>query len=296
MDAAEKLFKDHDPLFEYNFNELDNYYNSSYNVDLEDEYLGFRRFRFNYYAVKALQARIYMYLGKKSEAYSGAMEVINAVDKKGSKMLDLAGAADINANHFALPSECILALSNSDIEDNIGTSTSSSNTTTVLYLTESQFEKDLFAGQSVAINNRVYLWNRTQDLQGNIKPKLKKYDQPESSSSTSLEVLSSQYQVIPLIRLSEMYLIAMESTTSLDEANRLYSIYMTARNVVAGPLTQETLTTEILREYRREFFGEGQMFYTYKRLGTKSMLWKTDREVTEEDYVVPLPSSEQKGN
>ncbi len=296
LDAAEKLFKDHDPLFEYNFNELDNYYNSSYNVDLEDEYLGFRRFRFNYYAVKALQARIYMYLGKKSEAYSAAMEVINAVDKKGTKMLDLAGATDINASHFALPSECILALSNSDIEDNIGTYTSSSNTTTVLYLTESQFEKDLFAGQSVAINNRVYLWNRTQDMQGNIKPKLKKYDQPESSSSTSLEVLSSQYQVIPLIRLSEMYLIAMESTTSLDEANQLYSTYMTARNVAASALTQEALTTEILREYRREFFGEGQMFYTYKRLGTKSMLWKTDREVTEEDYVVPLPSSEQKGN
>ena len=133
-------------------------------------------------------------------------------------------------------------------------------------------------------------------MQGNIKPKLKKYDQPESSSSTSLEVLSSQYQVIPLIRLSEMYLIAMESTTSLDEANQLYSTYMTARNVAASALTQEALTTEILREYRREFFGEGQMFYTYKRLGTKSMLWKTDREVTEEDYVVPLPSSEQKGN
>ena len=154
----------------------------------------------------------------------------------------------------------------------------------------------MFVGQSVAINNRVYLWNRTQDNQGNIKPRLKKYDQPESSSNTTLEALASLYQVVPLIRLSEMYLIAMESTASLNEANTLYSTYMTARNVAAGTLTQEALTAEILREYRREFFGEGQMFYTYKRLGEKNMLWKVDRDVTENDYVVPLPSSELKAN
>lgn len=296
LDAAEKLFKDHDPLLKYNFTELDNYYNSDYDVTLEDEYLGFRRFRFNYYAVKALQARIYMYLGKKTEAYTTAMEVINAVDKEGKKMLDLAGIAEMNANHFALPSECILALSNSNLEDNIQTLTDLYNTTTGIYLTENQFEKDLFVGQSVAINNRVYLWNRTQDHQGSIKPRLKKYDQPESSSNTTLEALASLYQVVPLIRLSEMYLIAMESTASLNEANTLYSTYMTARNVAARTLTQEALTAEILREYRREFFGEGQMFYTYKRLGEKNMLWKVDRDVTENDYVVPLPSSELKAN
>ena len=67
---------------------------------------------------------------------------------------------------------------------------------------------------------------------------------------------------------------------------------MAARNVEAPPLSQEQLTTEIMREYRREFFGEGQMFYTYKRLGEKNMLWKTDREVGEQDYIVPLPSTE----
>ncbi|MFR7875335.1 MAG: hypothetical protein ACLU4J_02470 [Butyricimonas paravirosa] len=39
-----------------------------------------------------------------------------------------------------------------------------------------------------------------------------------------------------------------------------------------------------------------QMFYTYKRLGEKNMLWKVDRDVTENDYVVPLPSSELKAN
>ena len=90
-----------------------------------------------------------------------------------------------------------------------------------------------------------------------------------------------------------MYLIAMETATSLSEANALYKTYMTARDVpVAKDLTQTELDAEILKEYRREFWGEGQMFYTYKRLGTEEMLWKTDRTVTENDYIVPLPSSE----
>ena len=89
-----------------------------------------------------------------------------------------------------------------------------------------------------------------------------------------MEVLATQKQVIPLIRLSEMYLIAIESAPTQNEANALYIPYMKARNVDASPLQQEQLMTEIIREYRREFFGEGQMFYTYKRLGIKNMLWK----------------------
>lgn len=295
--AAEALFKDHDPLFEYSFLELDNFFDTkNYDVDLEDEFLGFRRFRFNYYAVKAMRARLYMYMGKKSEAYTAAKEVIDAVGKNGKKMLELAGAGDINNNNFALPSECILALSNYEIEENILELFDKDKSSTRIYLTERQFNTDLFAGQTAAVNNRAQIWDRTPDNQGAIKPTPKKYNQPSSTSNTSMEVLASQKQVIPLIRLSEMYLIAIESAPSLSEANALYIPYMKARNVDASPLQQEQLMTEIMREYRREFFAEGQMFYMYKRLGVKNMLWKTDREVSELDYIVPLPSTELSAN
>ena len=297
LDAAETLFKDHDPLFSYSFQELDNFFDTkNYNVELADEFMGFRRFRFNYYAVKAIRARLYMYVGKKTEAYTAAKEIIDAVDKNGKKVLELAGAGDINNSNFALPSECILALSNYEIEDNIGELFKSDNTSTKLYLTENQFNNDLFAGQSTAVNNRVQVWDRTPDNQGAIKPLLKKYNQPSSTTNTDMEVLATRKQVVPLIRLSEMYLIAIEAAPTLNEANAFYIPYMKARNVDASPLQQEQLMTEVIREYRREFFGEGQMFYTYKRLGTKNMLWKTDREVSEQDYVVPLPSTELTAN
>lgn len=91
-----------------------------------------------------------------------------------------------------------------------------------------------------------------------------------------------------------MYLIAIETTPSVTEANSLYATYMTARNVNASALTKDQLDQEIVKEYRREFFAEGQMFYTYKRMGSKQMLWKTDREITEKDYILPLPGTEVK--
>ena len=47
----------------------------------------------------------------------------------------------------------------------------------------------------------------------------------------------------------------------------------------------------VVGEIRREFYAEGHMFYTYKRLGINRMLWGAT-EVGEEQYILPLPDSE----
>lgn len=283
LDAAEALFDNNDPLFEYSYTGLNDFFS------MKDSFLGGRRFRFNYYAVKALKARLYMYIGEKEKAYTFALEIINAQNKYNKNVLTLAGKEDFEKANYTLPSECILALSNSALLDLFSSSANR------LFLTEKQFTQDLFAGQSVTYNNRTKLWDRTA-VDGVVKPILKKYDQPKSSENIDISVLATEKQVIPLIRLSEMYLIAMECAPTLSDANRFYVEYMRAREVMAAALTQEQLMTEILREYRREFFAEGQMFYTYKRLGITKMLWKSDREVGEHDYVIPLPSTELSEN
>ena len=38
--------------------------------------------------------------------------------------------------------------------------------------------------------------------------------------------------------------------------------------------------------YRREFFAEGQLFYTYKRNQVKDILWLETQEMTEDDYIL----------
>jgi hypothetical protein len=159
---------------------------------------------------------------------------------------------------------------------------------TMLHLTEAKFA-ELFSGQVTSSHNRYnYVWNRTTVTnQSYIRPTLKKYYQNPDISA------SNYNQAVPLIRLSEIYLIAMETTTDLAEANSLYADYMASHNVfISTPFeSKETLNTEILNEYRREFYAEGQMFFTYKRLGKTSMLWRSD-PVTEDNYVVPLPNTE----
>ena len=49
---------------------------------------------------------------------------------------------------------------------------------------------------------------------------------------------------------------------------------------------------ELPGEYRREFFGEGQMFYFYKRNNTKS-LWSNESQLMDEGlYIVPNPDTD----
>ncbi len=121
-------------------------------------------------------------------------------------------------------------------------------------------------------------------------------------NSTTIEevyqALLTKRQVIPLMRLSEMYLIAIETTTDLAEANALYKSFMEARSV---SLTEDAFASLadvkalVLDEYRREFYGEGVMFYTYKRNNTAKMLFQTGT-MSDDSYILPLPNTEYDPN
>ena len=104
--------------------------------------------------------------------------------------------------------------------------------------------------------------------------------------------------IIPILRLSEMYLIAVEAAPSISESNRLYAIYMESKNVlVDNPFTTlEEINEELAKEYRREFFAEGQMFFYYKRHNMSKMWSKENQTVSESDYILPLPNTEYNPN
>ena len=74
---------------------------------------------------------------------------------------------------------------------------------------------------------------------------------------------------LPLIRLSEMYYIAAECAVSTsDGVDYLEKVRMN-RGLVSFPLnrsmSREELLQEIRKEYRKEFWGEGQLWFYYKR-------------------------------
>ena len=98
--------------------------------------------------------------------------------------------------------------------------------------------------------------------------------------------------VIPLLRLAEMYLIAIECSP-LPEASEYYKTLCAARDITPVTFDDEAQRTQVLiQEYNKEFFGEGQAFYAYKRLAAKDIYW-AGTEASVETYVVPLPLKEQ---
>ena len=293
---AENLLKDSDPIMNSTFSAL----NSSSNVS--DDFLAYRQSRLNYWAVRALHARIDMYVGNSAEAHDITLQIINAKSSNGNNVISLSGVSDLKAGYNALPDECLFYISKYDVNSYAndvligGRSVQGRN---FHYLLTNNMLNDLFASlpNSTASHNRyLYLWNRNiKNITSQTTPALKKYWYDESKASTYN--LMTQYQIVPMIRLSEMYLIAMESSTSLEEVLSLYSTYMTDREfTLYTPFTSlDEAKAEIPNEYQREFIGEGQMFYVYKRLAAKKMRWNSE-QIKEDDYILPLPSSEYNPN
>jgi hypothetical protein len=101
--------------------------------------------------------------------------------------------------------------------------------------------------------------------------------------------------MLPLIRKSEMYYIAAECAPDNTTALNYLNTVRFNRGLSNLPITA-TLATELKKEYQKEFYGEGQLFYYYKRINTTSVPngSATSGNVTMNKaiYVVPVPQSE----
>lgn len=288
LTRAAALLKESDPALKYTMDELNQVSGTDYDGG---PYLTHRRYRMNYWAVKALQARFYMYINQPAKANEMANIVINAKTPSGNKLFNLSGDNDLSKENYSLPSEAMFTLSAPEI-NKYGAELMKGKRT----LDAGKLKNDLFKGRNIDANNRYkQIWTTHGDQ---LIPVIRKYavnqDNDEGSVSSQTKLLYRQ--LIPILRLSEMYLIAME-TSDLAAANTLYLEYMLARNEQVSPLaTVELLKEEVINEYRREFWAEGQMFYLYKRLGEKTMLWKINSQVFEADYSLPLPNTEVNPN
>ena len=298
LDIAEEKLAKSDPIMEYSYDQLTGTEDKPAEDTFDDDFLVYRRNRFNYWAVRALKARVYQYIGETAKAYSEAKAVIDA-QLNGKKVVELAGNDDYAKGHYALPSECLFALHNSELLNYSvkllgGDPTSRILTDQVMYVSSRNLDNKLYVGQNTTSNNRyLNLWeHNTMSSTGTKYPTIKKYFWSMKDDHKNLE-LRTQLQIMPILRLSEMYLIAMETTTDLSEANSLYKTYMAARNVNISDdfASLENVRTEVVNEYRREFYGEGQMFYCYKRLGEKSIMFSY-YQMGDDEYILPLPESE----
>ena len=284
LSEAEKLLAE-DPAITYNLRE-------QMHEEVEDNFMQYRKFRMNYYAVKALQARVYLYIGEKEKAYAAAKELVDLKEANGQNYFKLAGEEDFSHGHYALPSETIFGLSSAQLDDpNVDHLFTNREPSSFEMNFSIQRKNEMFHGRNTAVNNRYgKIWGTQTSVVGTQLNIYKKYLQNDKNPSDTDKLNFRCFY--PMLRFSEIYLIMMETSDNLDEINQLFYTYMVARNEQPAPFENiEAAKEEIIKEYRREFMAEGQMFFTYKRLGTEQMLWR-NQSVGENNYIAPVPASE----
>lgn len=296
LQQAEDLLKDNDPLFEHTFAELSG--NSTGVVS--NNHLLYRQSRLNYYAVRALRARMHLYLGENDEAYRVAKEVIDAEGTDGKAIREMSGATDITEGYRLCPNECLFFLSKYDIKTNtepflIGDGDAQYREGYCLAITTAMLNA-LYAGEQTSSHNRYQsCWNKNVvDIYG-ISGKYaatKKYSWDDDTEEQRMKC-----QIVPMLRMSEVYLIAMETSGNLSEVNVWYKKYMVEHAVGTSTdfASLDAAREWVRMEYCREFVAEGQMFYHYKRRSAITWVGRSE-PVGEKDYILPLPETEYNPN
>ena len=109
---------------------------------------------------------------------------------------------------------------------------------------------------------------------------------------------------VPVIRVSEMYYIAAEAASvkgDLSGGVDYLNMVRTHRGLTAldaaGFAGSDSLNFEIMREYQKEFFQEGQTFFYYKRLNKNlSQVTSNTAIIPAGVYTFPVPDRELEYN
>jgi hypothetical protein len=256
--------------------------------------LYYRQYRLNYYAAKALLARAYLWQANKADALVQAEELLNEVqrpDKNIFPYVTFASATSADKPDRMFSTEVMFSLwdiKRVEMYDRLFNVNLNENT------------KLSFSGGDVNTARVSSIYDDDNDYRRRIWQ--------SASSGTITATTNMKYAdvvdgpgryMIPLIRLSEVLLIAAECHPDLTAATAYFNKLRTARNSVSRTAaTAAELKLRIGEESRREMLGEGQQFFFYKRNSYQSVPNHATPSISPEktmvlnNYTVPLPDSE----
>ncbi|SMC88100.1 RagB/SusD family nutrient uptake outer membrane protein [Pedobacter nyackensis] len=251
-----------------------------------DEFLNNRHQRLNYFAVKGIAARAYLWKNDKVNALTNAMEVIQAGNQvfPWIQTSNISATADMDKD-FTFSTENLFALNVFDLKI-------IANKWFISAFSGDQLLKSSFNYESMyekgGIGANDYRLIYTSRLSGN-NYILYKFFQPDNYKI-------AYASMIPLVRRSEMNYIAAECNVGLDngKAIDLLNEVREHRGIttpLSASLTDAQVKAEILKEYRKEFQGEGQLFGYCKR--TKQAKFPPNSvTLTDVQLVLPMPENE----
>ena len=252
-----------------------------------------RTFQMNYYAVKAVQARVALWQGNYEQAVVQADSVLAHLQNTVARYrLFYWVTPGHYGSDFSFSREYVFGIASTPtgfarLSDDMF-KTKGIQTTTSL--------RDIYADNA---DIRYRAWFRQQGSGYAMSNKfgsatlLTDYVYSTSATATSLPA------AIPYIKLGEVMLIKAEALNEMGQTSAARSLLEEMQGYKdisyasrATSVTKESLRELIYAEARRDLFGEGQLFYLNKRLGLTSVKAADGsiRTVTPNQYTLPLPA------
>ena len=250
----------------------------------------YRQYRLNYFAVQVLLARAYLWKGDQTEALTISENAIS----KAESIFPFISSSAANGSYpdRVFSSEVIFALYNTN-RINVYRK----------YFASTLDTRNILSFAGTLDSGRIpELYDSQNDL---------RYKMWSASSEGDNDLIFNKYEdvvlkdgstnhycyMMPLIRLSELYLIAAECETDFSKALTYLNTLRNKRNCPnVTPRNSEELLNNITSEFRKEMIGEGQMFFFYKRHAMHSIpngsSTSGNINMIMKNYVVPVPDSE----
>lgn len=291
LEEAAGLLKDYDPIT--------GKHDASFYAQVNDD--GFykdRTLHLNYYAVKALQARVLLWEGSsenKTKALAAAEEVITGVEggirQDGMyTYLYFITPNTINNSNTSMASENLFGLNVSTLSSKI-----------TKYINPYYVDTD-YAAMFLGSNDAINLYEgSSSDIRFSMM--LNQSTNNSTMGYVPLKIYQGNLNnffknKVSMIRLPEIYYIAAECyatgpnpnlALAMDRLNTIRQNRGVYNNL--EELTATEIVGEIEKEYRKEFLSEGVVFYYYKRTGATTVPHYSE-QMGDMQYVLPYPEFE----
>lgn len=251
-----------------------------------NDFYRYRNRRMNYYAVKALQARVHLYRNQPILANRVAKEVLEEGEKwfQWITPSNIIGTSQVNPDRI-FSTEVLFGLINNNMyishNNNFASTVSESF---ILAPLDARLSNTFEANE----NDFRYTISNTWRYSGEKPYRL-------FAKFADVEDQSAKFRFFqPLIRKTELYYIIAETEADTQIALSYLNTVRTNRGLLALSSTTD-LPGEIRKEYQKEFFGEGQLFFYYKRQNAGTIPNANalnNISMNASRYMAPLPLSE----
>ena len=286
LDAAEECLAEYDPVVTEG--------PMASTIDGEENFTRYRQLRLNYYATILLKARVYLWAGDTENALAEAQKLTDdpqvrawfpAVDPN-----TLLGNS-VNPDR-TFSTECLFGFYDS------GRNTIFTSNFDAANLSSSALLQPVNGSTSTLYTTADYRYQSSWATGSFEKFKAIELTEEEEENDT----YPFYTYFMPLMRLSEAYYIAAECLVNTDtgKAREYLNTILTSRGatLMSDEVNATNLLNEIKYEYMREMWGEGQIFYMFKRCYQvitgvfDASISSGGTNPSDNIYVVPLPESE----